>query len=129
METTQDIMRKEYSILASENVRLTNINSHQASRIKFLEGENACLVSELNEAERRCLDLEMSDKAWMEKCKSLESRIAELESQQSNLESLAKDAGTDYESVVNLIRRRTFNTNSDATRYLNGEVGVSDARL
>jgi len=129
METTQDITRKEYSILASENVRLTNINSHQAARIKFLEGENACLVSELNEAERRCLDLEMSDKAWMEKCASLESRIAELESRQSNLESLAKDAGTDYESVVNLIRRRTFNTNSDATRYLNGEVGVSDARL
>lgn len=129
METTQDIMRKEYSIMASENVRLTNINSHQASRIKFLEGENACLASELNEAERRCLDLEMSDKAWMEECGSLKSRIAELESKLSNLEALAKEAGTDFESVVNLIRHRTFNTNSDASRYLNGEVGVSDERL
>lgn len=115
--------------MASENVRLTNINSRQASRIKFLEGENACLASELNESERRRLDLEMSDKARREKCESLESRIAELESKLSNLEALAKEAGTDFESVVNLIRHRTFNTNSDATRYLNGEVGVSDVRL
>ena len=35
--------------MASENVRLTNINTRQASRIKFLEGENSSLVSELNE--------------------------------------------------------------------------------
>ena len=71
----------------------------------------------------------MSDKVWRERRGSLESRIAELESKLSNLEALAKEAGTDFESVVNLIRHRMFNTSSDASRYLNGDVGVSDGRL
>ena len=136
MKSVQDIGRKEYSMMASENVRLTNLLAEKDSQIKFLEEENTCLVSELNEGERLRLDLEQQVLQWKSKyetehmsaeevrveCESLKSRVSEFE-------SLAKDAGTDYESVINVIRRRQFNTNSDATRYLNGEVGVSDARL
>lgn len=93
-------------------------------------------MSELNEGERLRLELEQQVLHWKSKfeaehmsaeevrteCESLKLRVSEFE-------SLAKGAGTDYESVINVIRRRRFNTNSDATRYLNGEVGVSDARL
>ena len=94
MKSVQDIGRKEYSMLASENVRLTNLLAEKDSQIKFLEEESTCLVSELNEGERLRLDLEQQVLPWKSKfeaehmsaeevrveCESLKSRVSEFES-------------------------------------------------
>ena len=112
MKSVQGIGRKEYSMMASENVRLTNLLAEKDSQIKFLEEENTCLVSELNEGERLRLDLEQQVLQWKSKyetehmsaeevrveCESLKSRVSEFE-------SLAKDAGTDYESMCNIFHK------------------------
>ena len=64
-----------------------------------------------------------------------ERRIIELEEEVNRFKGLrevadaAKEGNMDYRDVLEVIKRRTFLRNSDATRFLNGEIDPHDPLL
>ena len=42
---------------------------------------------------------------------------------------VAKETEFDLQSVINIMRNRQFNTNSDATRFMNGQIDILDPTL
>ncbi len=140
-----------------ENVRLHGEVSRLNRYVAFLEEENRNIESEIRtecqgtidmlicQAEALGARLEMSEKKVVSE--SLRADVAEsLAAEQAreiskmkeelekykNLQEIAdaaKESNMDYKDILEVFKRRTFQRNSDATRFLNGEIDPHDPLL
>lgn len=140
-----------------ENVRLHGEVSRLNRYVSFLEEENRAIESEVRSESQGTIDLlryrlsvaEAKLEASERKTESAsrradaaealaserERRIAELEEEVNQFKGLrevadaAKEGNMDYRDILEVIKRRTFLRNSDATRFLNGEIDPHDPLL
>ena len=140
-----------------ENVRLHGEVSRLNRYVSFLEEENRAIESEVRSESQGTIDLlryrlsvaEAKLEASERKTESAsrradaaealaserERRIAELEEEVNQFKGLrevadaAKEGNMDYRDILDVIKRRTFLRNSDATRFLNGEIDPHDPLL
>lgn len=101
--------------LQMENVRLSNEVARLESRVRFLEEENRLIEQETREECACEIDF-------------LKSEVERLKGAQEVADAAAQ-ANVDYKSVLDLIQHRLFNHNSDASRFLNGELDPDDPYL
>lgn len=140
--------------LQMEIVRLSNEKSSQAKYVRFLEEENRMIEEETrrecsqeitflkdevttfqkaeakanvraDKAESECLRLKKILKEQTDQIVSLDHEVKSLAGAKEVAE-IATQASVDYKSIIRLIQRRQFNHNSDATRFLNGEINPND---
>ena len=140
-----------------ENVRLHGEVSRLSRYVSFLEEENRAIETEVRSECQATMDLlryrievaEAKSEALGRKAESesrradvaealaseRERRITELEEEVNRFKGLrevadaAKEGNMDYRDVLEVIKRRTFLRNSDATRFLNGEIDPHDPLL
>lgn len=101
--------------LQMENVRLSNEVVRLESRVRFLEEENRLIEQETREECAFEIDF-------------LKSEVERLKGAQ-DVSDAAAQANVDYKSILDLIRHRQFNHNSDASRFLKGELDPDDPYL
>jgi hypothetical protein len=101
--------------LQMENVRLNNDVASLVSRVLFLEEENQLIERETREECAAEIDF-------------LKSEIERLKGAQE-IADAASQANIDYKSIISLIQHRQFNHNSDASRFLKGELDPDDPYL
>lgn len=146
-EDNRDI---QFRHLTMDNVRLSNEVARLESHVGFLTEENRMIETETREeckaeidywktqaeaalqrekaANERADRFEQSSKDKDIEISSLKSRIESLEGAQEIAEAAAQ-ANMDYKSIIDLIRHRLFNHNSDASRFLKGELDPDDPYL
>ena len=146
-EDNRDI---QFRHLTMDNVRLSNEVARLESHVGFLTEENRTIETETREeckaeidywktqaeaalqrekaANERAGRFEQSSKDKDIEISSLRSRIESLEGAQEIAEAAAQ-ANMDYKSIIDLIRHRQFNHNSDASRFLKGELDPDDPHL
>ena len=146
-EDNRDI---QFRHLTMDNVRLSNEVARLKSHVGFLTEENHTIETETREdcqaeidywksqaedalqrekaANERADLFEQSSKDKDIEISSLKSRIESLEGAQEIAEAAAQ-ANVDYKSIIDLIRHRQFNHNSDASRFLKGELDPDDPYL
>ena len=140
-----------------ENVRLHGEVSRLNQYVVFLEEENRTVESEIRSECQVTIDLlryrlevaEAKLEAMARKAESetrradaaeamvsaRDKRITELEDAVKRYKELrkvadaAKESNMDYKDLLEVIKRRTFQRNSDATRFLNGEIDPHDPLL
>ena len=140
-----------------ENVRLHGEVSRLNQYVVFLEEENRTVESEIRSECQVTIDLlryrlevaEAKLEAMARKAESetrradaaeamvsaRDKRITELEEAVKRYKELqkvadaAKESNMDYKDLLEVIKRRTFQRNSDATRFLNGEIDPHDPLL
>ena len=117
---TNELRRvQEYcNLLETENARISDERSSSANKIEELENvllTNKSLVVELQESKKTL------EKIVKEQKKEIESLRECLQLSQSN--------EFDLQSVLDIMRNRQFNTNSDATRFMNGQIDILDPTL
>ncbi|WP_165157878.1 hypothetical protein, partial [Parabacteroides sp. ZJ-118] len=137
-EDNRDI---QFRHLVMENVRLTNENARLRAHVDFLTEENRSVEDEtreesraeiehwkslyesalqsVEEANERADRFEQSSKGKDTEISSLKAEVESLRGAKEVAEVAAR-ANVDYKSVIDLIRHRQFNHNSDASRFLNG---------
>lgn len=98
-----------------ENARLHNTLAEKDEYILFLTKENGSIEKEVRE---ECAATISFLKAELESLKDAK-KISEA----------AMQANMDYKNVIQLIQRRHFNQNSDATRFLKGDINPDDPYL
>ena len=101
--------------LQMENVRLSNEVARLVSRVRFLEEENQLIEQETREECAAEIDF-------------LKSEVERLKGAQEVADA-ATHANVDYKSIIDLIQHRQFNHNSDASRFLKGELDPDDPYL
>ena len=146
-EDNRDI---QFRHLTMDNVRLSNEVARMKTHVGFLTEENHTIDTETREdcqseidywksqaedalqrekaANERADLFEQSSKDKDIEISSLKSRIESLEGAQEIAEAAAQ-ANVDYKSIIDLIRHRQFNHNSDASRFLKGELDPDDPYL
>ena len=140
-----------------ENVRLHGEVSRLNQYVVFLEEENRTVESEIRSECQVTIDqlryrLEVAEAKFEAMARKAESetrradaaeamvsardkRITELEEAVKRYKELqkvadaAKESNMDYKDLLEVIKRRTFQRNSDATRFLNGEIDPHDPLL
>ena len=140
-----------------ENVRLHGEVSRLNQYVVFLEEENRTVESEIRSECQVTIDqlryrLEVAEAKLEAMARKAESetrradaaeamvsvrdkRITELEEAVKRYKELqkvadaAKESNMDYKDLLEVIKRRTFQRNSDATRFLNGEIDPHDPLL
>ena len=140
-----------------ENVRLHGEVSRLSRYVSFLEEENRAIETEIRSECQGTIDLlryrievaEAKLEALERKVESesrradaseamvseRDKRISELEEELTQYRELrkvadaAKESNMDYKDLLEVIKRRTFLRNSDATRFLNGEIDPHDPLL
>lgn len=140
-----------------ENVRLHGEVSRLSQYAVFLEGENKAIESEVRAECQGTIDMlnyrieVLGAKVGAaEKIAASESRRADEEAakvaerdkeisvlkeelkQYKDLQKIAdaaKESNMDYKDILEVVKRRTFQRNSDATRFLNGEIDPDDPFL
>ncbi len=114
--------------------KMTSEKAELCERVRFYEEENNRLISENAEVDMwrsRALASESKlaeDAALHSEVANLKSLVAERDNKISDLERKCKD----FEETIAVSNRRAYDTNSDATRMLNGEIlldGVDSSRL
>lgn len=136
MRNNLDIL---YERALKENVRLTNELSRARQYGVLLERENERANIEVEEKSARIQELLEADAEKETLLRSLREsesekleRIAELEKeleQAREVVRVAKETQFDLQSVIDIMRNRQFNTNSDATRFMNGQIDILDPTL
>ena len=146
-EDNRDI---QFRHLTMDNVRLSNEVARLKSHVNFLTEENRSIETETREeckaeidywksqaeaalqrekvANERAERLEESNKAKDAEISSLKADLEKLEGAQDVAE-VAAQANVDYRSIIDLIQHRQFNHNSDASRFLKGELDPDDPYL
>lgn len=146
-EDNRDI---QFRHLTMDNVRLSNEVARLESHVGFLTEENRSIETETREecraevdywksqaeaalqrekvANARAERLEESNKAKDAEISSLKADLEKLEGAQEVAE-VAAQANVDYKSIIDLIQHRQFNHNSDASRFLKGELEPDDPYL
>ena len=140
-----------------ENVRLHGEVSRLSQYAVFLEEENKTIESEVRaecqvtiemlnyrvevleakveSAENRAASESRRADEEAAKAAGYEKEISGLKEQLEKYKDLqkiadaAKDGTMDYKDILEVIKRRTFQRNSDATRFLNGEIDPNDPFL
>ena len=140
-----------------ESVRLHGEVSRLNQYVVFLEEENRTIETEIRSECQETMDLlryrikvaeakleALASKAESESRRAdaaealvsaRDRRITELEEAVKQFEELrkvadaAKESNMDYKDILDVIKRRTFQRNSDATRFLNGEIDPHDPLL
>ena len=140
-----------------ENVRLHGEVSRMGRYVSFLEDENRAIETEIRSECQGTIDLlryrievaeakleALERKVESESCRAdaseamvseRDKRISELEEELTQYRELrkvadaAKESNMDYKDLLEVIKRRTFLRNSDATRFLNGEIDPHDPLL
>ena len=140
-----------------ESVRLHGEVSRLNQYVVFLEEENRTIETEIRSECQETIDLlryrikvaeakleALASKAESESRRAdaaealvsaRDRRITELEEAVKQFEELrkvadaAKESNMDYKDILDVIKRRTFQRNSDATRFLNGEIDPHDPLL
>lgn len=140
-----------------ENVRLHGEVSRLNQYVSFLEEENRTIETEIRSEYQGTIDLlryriELAEaklealgrKVALESRRAdaseamvseRDKRISELEEELTQYRELrkvadaAKESNMDYKDLLEVIKRRTFLRNSDATRFLNGEIDPHDPLL
>ena len=140
-----------------ENVRLHGEVSRLSRYVSFLEEENRAIETEIRSECQGTIDLlryrievaeakleALERKVESESCRAdaseamvseRDKRISELEEELTQYRELrkvadaAKESNMDYKDLLEVIKRRTFLRNSDATRFLNGEIDPHDPLL
>lgn len=140
-----------------ENVRLHGEVSRLSQYAVFLENENKTIESEVRAECQGTIDmlnyqvevLDVKVKAAEKRAESesrradaAESLVAkqsiEISSMKEELEKYknlraiadaAKEGNMDYKDILEVFKRRVFQRNSDATRFLNGEIDPNDPFL
>lgn len=129
----KDLKDIEIQRLLAEVVRLNNELAQSRNFARFLEEENKSIEEEVRQECKNAYELKLATVI----CERDEA-IARAESAESKLEMLegvkdvadeAKKVNMDYRSIIRMIQQRTFNHNSDATRFLNGEIDPNDPRV
>ena len=146
-EDNRDI---QFRHLTMDNVRLSNEVARLESHVNFLTEENRSIETEIREECKAEIDywksqaeaalqrekvanelaerLEESNKAKDAEISSLKADLEKLEGAQEVAE-VAAQANVDYKSIIDLIQHRQFNHNSDASRFLKGELDPDDPYL
>ena len=146
-EDNRDI---QFRRLAMDNVRLSNENARLNAHVSFLKEENSSIEEETREecnakveywrtvaesalqrekeANERADRLEASNKDKDTEISSLKCEVEMLKGAQEVADAAAQ-ANVDYKSIIDLIQYRQFNHNSDASRFLNGELDPDDPYL
>lgn len=146
-EDNRDI---QYRHLAMDNVRLSNENVRLNAHVSFLTEENSTIEKETREdcnaqieywksvaeaslqrekeANERAARLEASNKDKDTEISSLKCEVERLKGAQEVADA-ASQANVDYKSIIDLIQHRQFNHNSDASRFLKGELDPDDPYL
>ena len=145
-----DNIQAQIRILQMENVRLTNKTASLEKYIRFVEEENRNVEREIREECRLGMEMramerdraivqveqerkraDMAESLLEETRRVLGERnleVSRLKKEVKNLKSFkdiavaAEEACLDSREVINIINRRVFQRNSDATRFLNDEV-------
>ncbi len=140
-----------------ENVRLHGEVSLLNQYVSFLEEENRSIESEIRSEIQETISLlryrlelaeaklEASERKAESASRRAEAaeallsdrdrRITELEEEVGRFKELrkvadaAKEGNMDYRDLLEVIKRRAFQRNSDATRFLNGEIDPEDPLL
>lgn len=125
--------------LLTENTRLTNEVRRVREYCDLLERENARILEEQDGISGRAAELERLleknnsiVKELKESKSALEEKVAEQEKEIESLREclqLSRTNEIDLQSVINIMRNRQFNTNSDATRFMNGQIDILDPTL
>lgn len=136
VQDNRDIQLKR---VLMENARLTNELRRVREYCGILEREKARILDEQNGASERMAELEglllLNDSLvseLRESTSSLEKMVAEQEKEIESLREclqLSRANGIDLQSIIDIMRNRQFNTNSDATRFINGQIDVLDPTL
>ena len=146
-EDNRDI---QFRHLAMNNVRLSNEIVRLKAHVSFLTEENSVIEEEAREecnaqieywksvaeaalqrereANERAERLEASNKDKDGEISSLKCEVERLKGAQEVADAAAH-ANVDYKSVIDLIQHRQFNHNSDASRFLKGELDPDDPYL
>ena len=140
-----------------ENVRLHGEVNRLNRYVVFLEEENRAIESEVRAECQATIDM-LNCQLEVQKAKTAamareaesasrradaaesalsdrDKQIAELNEKVERYEHLqeiadaAKEGNMDYKDILEVFKRRTFQRNSDATRFLNGEIDPSDPLL
>lgn len=129
----KDLKDMEIQRLLAEVVRLNNELAQSRNYSRFLEEENKSIEEETRQECKNAYEMKLAT-AISER----DEAIARAESAERKLEMLegvrevadeAQKANMDYRSIIRMIQQRTFNHNSDATRFLNGEIDPDDPRV
>ena len=146
-EDNRDI---QFRHLAMANVRLSNEIARLNAHVRFLTEENSTIAEETREdcnaeieywksvaeaatqrekeANERADRLEASNKDKDTEISSLKCEVEKLKGAQEVADA-ATHANVDYKSIIDLIQHRQFNHNSDASRFLKGELDPDDPYL
>ena len=128
-----------YRRALNENARLTNELNRARQYSALLEEENEKIVIENDKKDTSIQELLCQNAAKDELIRTLQQQEAENLAHISELEKdlkevgeilrVAKETEFDLQSVINIMRNRQFNTNSDATRFMNGQIDILDPTL
>lgn len=136
----KDLKDIEIQRLSGEVVRLNNELTQQKSIVRFLTDENKSIETEIRKECEAKYGLKIETltnerDAAIKRAEDAEADIAVLKGKLAGLEDIqkvaneAEKANVDYRSIISLIQQRSFNHNSDATRFLNGEIDPNDPRV
>lgn len=125
--------------LLMENTRLTNELRRVQEYCSLLERENARILDEQSMTSEKMLEVEsllLTNNSLVSELKEsralLEETVAEQEKEIESLREclqLSRADGIDLQSIIDIMRNRQFNTNSDATRFMNGQIDILDPTL
>ena len=125
--------------LLMENTRLTNELRRVQEYCGLLERENARILDEQSMTSEKMVEVEsllLTNNSLASELKEsralLEETVAEQEKEIESLREclqLSRADGIDLQSIIDIMRNRQFNTNSDATRFMNGQIDILDPTL
>ena len=135
----QDIRDIQLKRLLMENTRLTNELRRVQEYCSLLERENARILDDQSMTSEKMAELGshlLTNNSLVSELKEskalLEETLAEQEKEIESLREclqLSRANGIDLQSIIDIMRNRQFNTNSDATRFMNGQIDILDPTL
>lgn len=122
-------LKEHVDFLTTENKSIEDETREEAkAEIDYWKSQYEAAVESAKEANDRAVQLEQSSKDKDTEMSSLKVRLESLEGAQEIADAAAK-ANVDYKSIIDLICHRQFNHNSDAIRFLKGELDPDDPYL
>ena len=91
------------------------------AKLKTMDAELSRMSKKVDSYEKDLAAYSEKNKESLEVISSLEANVKEL-SEYKELADTAAKASMDAKDIIRVVQRRVFQRNSDATRYLNGEI-------
>lgn len=96
----------------AEETRRADVEKARADRAEAIIAELKATIGNLNA-----------------RVSELNAKVDELRSANKEISDISEKSGMDYKDIVNVLRRRIYQRNSDATRLLDGEIDPNDPYL